>query len=124
MPDADDPRADAGADRGADRGAEIGSEIAKLVAAVQEWARKALPESSIGHGGPECQWCPICQFVNVVRGESPEVGERVAEAGAAVAAAVRALADAAVTRAQREPGERPRPGPRLQRIDLDDGRES
>ena len=116
MPDADDARPDPAT--------EIGSEIAKLVSAVQDWARKALPESSIGHGGPECQWCPICQFVNVVRGESPEVGERVAEAGAAVAAAVRALADAAVSRAQRAPGERPRPAPRVQRIDLDDGREN
>jgi len=111
-------------DARSDRPGDLGVEIGKLVTAVQEWARKALPESSIGHGGPECQWCPICQFVNVVRGESPEVGERVAEAGAALAAAVRALADAAVTRAQREPGERPRPAPRVQHIDLDDARES
>jgi len=116
MSDAEDARPDGAA--------ELGSEIAKVIAAVQEWARKALPESAIGHGGPECQWCPICQFVNVLRGESPELGERVAEAGAAVTAAVRALGDAAVARTQREPGERPRPGPRVQRIDLDDARES
>ena len=111
-------------DDGASPFPDLAAEIAKVVTAVQEWACKALPESSIGHGGPECQWCPICQFVNVVRGESPEVAERVAEAGAAVAAAVRALADAAVSRTQRQPGERPRPTPRVQRIDLDDARES
>jgi len=115
VPDSDDARSDSRPD--------LAAEITKVVTAVQEWARKALPETSIGHGGPECQWCPICQFVNVVRGESPEVGERVAEAGAALAAAVRALADAAVARTQREPGERPRPTPRVQRIDLDDARE-
>jgi len=106
--DADEPRPDSGA------------ELGKLVAAVQEWARKALPDSAIGHGGPECQWCPICQFVNVVRGESPEVAERLAEAGSALAAAVRALADAAVSRAPGEQRERPRPTPRVERIDLDD----
>jgi hypothetical protein len=103
---------------------DLAAEFTKVVGAIQEWARKALPDSAIGHGGPECQWCPICQFVNVVRGESPELGERVAAAGAAVAAAVRSLAEAAVAGAQREPDERPRPAPRVQRIDLDDTRES
>ena len=103
---------------------DLGAEIGRLVAAAQDWARRALPDSAIGHGGPECQWCPICQFVNAVRGESPELGERLTEAGAALAAAVKALADAAVTaaagRAPSEPSERPRPMPRVQRIDLDE----
>ena len=119
MPDDRDP--------GSSPRPDLAAEITKLVGSIQEWARKALPESSIGHG-PECQWCPICQLVNAVRGESPQtaerVGERFAEAGAAVTAAVRALAEAAVTRTQREPGDRPRPSPRVQHIDLDDTRES
>lgn len=108
MPEADDARTD------------VGAEVARLIGAAQEWARKALPDSAIGHGGPECQWCPICQFVNVVRGESPELGERLAEAGAALATALKAVADAAVARTQGESRERPRPAPRVQRIDLDE----
>jgi hypothetical protein len=103
---------------------DLGSEIGTLMGAVQDWARRALPESAIGHGGPECQWCPICQFVNVVRGEHPEVADRVAEAGTAVAAALRAVADAAVARAQGEQRDRPKPSPRVQRINLDDSRET
>jgi hypothetical protein len=96
---------------------DLGAELGRLLAAAQEFARKALPDAAIGHGGPECQWCPICQFVNLVRGESPEVAARLTEAGAALAAAVRALVDAGGTR---PPDERPRPTPRVQRIDLDD----
>jgi hypothetical protein len=109
---------------------DLADEIGKLVGAAQEWARRALPESAIGHGGPDCQWCPICQFANIVRGESPEVAERIAEAGTAIAAALKAVADAAVAKAQggdpaRRPAKRnrPMPPPRVQRIDLDDPRE-
>jgi hypothetical protein len=105
---------------------DLADEIGKLVGAAQEWARRALPESAIGHGGPDCQWCPICQFANILRGESPEVAERIAEAGTAIAAALKAVTDAAVAKAQG--GEtakrsRPMPPPRVQRIDLDDPRE-
>ena len=106
--------------------ADLGEEITKMVAAAQEWARRALPDSAIGHGGPECQWCPICQFANILRGESPEVADRIAEAGTAIAAALKAVTDAAVARASgADPGERrrPRPAPRVERIDLDDPRE-
>jgi hypothetical protein len=35
---------------------DIGEELGKLMATVQELARRALPESAIGLGGPECQW--------------------------------------------------------------------
>jgi hypothetical protein len=105
---------------------DLGEEIGKLVGAAQEWARKALPDSAIGHGGPDCQWCPICQFANIVRGEHPEVTERIAEVGTALAAALKAITDAAVARAQgdRARPERPKPAPRVQRINLDDPRES
>jgi hypothetical protein len=103
---------------------DLGAEIGRLVAAVQEWARRAIPDSAIGHGGPECQWCPICQFVNVVRGEHPEVADRLAEAGSSLAAALKAVTEAAVARTQGEQRGRPKPGPRVERIDLGDPRES
>jgi hypothetical protein len=99
---------------------DVGAELGRLVATLQDWARRALPESVIGHGA-ECQWCPICQFVNVLRGEQPEVADRLTEAGAALAAAVKSLAESAVGKATGDgPRERPRPQPRVQRIDLDD----
>lgn len=106
-----------------DGGSVPGPDLGRLLAAAQEWARRALPESAIGHGGPECQWCPLCQFVNILRGEYPEASERVAEAGTALLAALKAVTDAAVARAQGEPEpprDRPRPAPRVQRIDLDE----
>jgi hypothetical protein len=85
----------------------------KLILAVQDWARETFPAGPDGHSGPECQWCPLCQFAAVLRGEHPEVADRVAEAGAALMSAVQALAQAATSR----PGGAPQP-PRVQRIDL------
>jgi hypothetical protein len=94
----------------------LADEAVRLMGAVQEWARQTFPAGRDGHGGPECEWCPLCQFMAVLRGERPEVTERVAEAGAAVATAFRALLDAAA------PGEAAKPAtPRVQRIDLDLG---
>lgn len=92
-------------------------EAVRLLGAVQEWTRQTFPAGGPdGHGGPECQWCPLCQFMAVLRGERPEVTERVAEAGAALASAVRALVDAAAAGGRAAPTEQ-KPQ-RVQRIDL------
>jgi hypothetical protein len=53
----------------------------------------------------------------VLRGERPEVTERVAEAGAALASAAKALLDAAGTARPGGSASEPQP-PRVQRIDL------
>jgi hypothetical protein len=99
------------------------TEALRLVSSVQDWARRSFPESADGHTGSDCQWCPLCQFVAVLRGERPEVTERVAEAGTAVVAALKSLIDAAST-ATAQPGQPRQPGqsgePRVQRINLDD----
>lgn len=96
------------------------AEALRIVTSVQDWARRSFPDGAAdGHTGPECQWCPLCQFVAVLRGDRPEVTERVAEAGAAVAGALRALLDAGSNRPA-QPGDEA-PGPRVQRIDLDGG---
>jgi hypothetical protein len=92
-------------------------EAMRLLAAMQEWTRQTFPAGRDGHGGPECEWCPLCQFMAVLRGERPEVTERVAEAGAAVASAARALLDAAGSARPGGPAPEPQP-PRVQRIDL------
>lgn len=101
-------------------------EARKLFAVVQQWAQRTMPEPPSGHGGPECQWCPLCQFASILRGEHPEVTERVVEAGTAITGAFRALLDTAARAAppaetahQRGPN-RPKPSPRVQHIRLDD----
>ena len=99
---------------------DLADEIGKLVGAAQEWARRALPESAIGHGGPDCQWCPICQFVAVLRGERPDVTDRMVEAGTALLSAFRAFMDATVPHPEGRAAhdDAPAAPPRVQRIDL------
>jgi hypothetical protein len=116
----------------ADPGEEFGAEASKLMSAVQEWARSALGAHPTGEraAATECvPWCPICQFAGILRGEHPEVAERLAEAGAALAGAMKALSDAALARAQAAQPDgardgRPKPAPRVQHIRLDDPDES
>jgi hypothetical protein len=92
--------------------APLADEAVKLLAAVQDWARQNFPAGPDGHMGAECQWCPLCQFMSVLRGERPEVTARVAEAGTALVSAFRALMDAAAPDAEDEPPAR------VQHIDL------
>jgi hypothetical protein len=116
---------------------ELNSEAAKIVSAVQDWARKAFsaqpgaqPPAERAAGAGECvPWCPICQFAGILRGEHPEVTERLAEAGAALAGAMKVLSEAALARAQagQQDGKdagRPRPAPRVQHIRIDEPDES
>ena len=105
MADTDGPRA------------PLGEEAVRLLGAVQDWARQNFPAGPDGHMGAECQWCPLCQFMSVLRGERPEVTARVAEAGTALASAFQALLEAATPKR-----DEPQP-PRVQRIDLGDASE-
>ncbi|MCW2494378.1 hypothetical protein [Jatrophihabitans sp.] len=104
-------------------------EAVRLFGVVQDWARQTFPAPPSGHGGPECQWCPLCQFASVLRGERPEVTERVAEAGTALMSAVKTFVEAAASAAPSGGAHRggtdgsrsrPRPG-HVERIDLDTG---
>lgn len=96
-------------------------EVSRFLELAQNWVRQAFPTDGHAHdpdrptrfSGPECQWCPICQLLAVVSGERPEVSERLAEAGAALGAALRGLLDAATGPARPPDG-------RVQPIDLDD----
>jgi hypothetical protein len=96
----------------------IGDEAAKLLDAVQDWARRSFGDSAhIATGAPECTWCPVCQLIAVVRGDRPEISDKIADATASVVAALRAMVDAAANPAEETGAAPPRP-PRVQRIDL------
>ena len=89
---------------------------------AQDWAHRGSGAADERHTGSDCQWCPLCQFAAVLRGEHPEVTDRVAEAGTALAGALRALVEAASGATggaqHRQPG--PPPAPRVQKINLTD----
>lgn len=106
---------------------DLGAEVHQLLNAVQDWARRFPEASGDEHARGEClPWCPICQFASLLRGEHPEVTERLTEAAGAIAAAMKALTDAALTRTQagtERPGG-PKPAPRVEHIRLDDPTEN
>ncbi len=103
-----------------DPASSLGDEVARIVGLVQNWARESFPApagrpEADGHThASDCDWCPLCQFAAVLRGERPEVTERVAEAGAAIASAFRSLLDSA----RPAPPSADEGAPRVQRIDL------
>ena len=81
-------------------------EAAKLFGAVADWARGrgegfsdladtlgGLAHEVEGHvatGAEECQWCPVCRGIQVVRSASPEVREHLATAVTSLAQAATA----------------------------------
>jgi hypothetical protein len=104
----------------------LGEEAAKLIAAAQEWFHRTLGDSTtskIATGTAECSWCPVCQLIGALRGERPELTEKLADTQAAVAGLLRALADAANAGVhQHRAGEPNHPNHgRVQKIDLDGG---
>jgi hypothetical protein len=104
---------------------QLAADALRLIGSAQEWARQTFSEVDAQahaerHAGPECQWCPLCQFVAVLRGERPELTEKVAEAGTALLTVLRSALDAAASASpagqhRADPGPR---APRVQRIDL------
>jgi hypothetical protein len=103
----------------------LAEDALRLVSSVQDWAQgwaeRNLGEANGPHVASECQWCPLCQFVAVLRGERPEVTERITEAGTALLAAVRAMAEAAAGAPSAPTGDPgAAPAPRVQKINLGD----
>ncbi|MDP9116201.1 MAG: hypothetical protein M3O28_02840 [Actinomycetota bacterium] len=101
-------------------------EADRLLASVQDWAQRSFPGAPREHIGAECGWCPLCQFVAMLRGERPELTERVTEAASAAVGALRALVDATAEASSHAGQHRHERGPatphphRVERIDLGD----
>lgn len=89
----------------------LSDELARLFGAVSGWARENFPAPSGGISGTTCEWCPVCQFMAVLRGERPELTERVTETGAALLGALRTFAE---SNAPARPRPRPRPRPHIE----------
>jgi len=99
----------------------FGDEAAKLLSAAQEWFGKNLgdPETAkISTGAPECAWCPVCQVISVLRGDRPDITQKLAETQAALAGLFGALAEAV---SSSTPGaHHQHHGTRVQKIQLSD----
>ena len=66
-------------------------EASRLFEAVQEWARRSAQASAhVATGSPECQLCPVCQLISLLRDVRPEVATHLADAASSLAAALRA----------------------------------
>lgn len=51
----------------------IGEEAAKLFEAVQAW----LADVPAGNGSPDCELCPLCHLIAMMRGVRPETVEHL-----------------------------------------------
>jgi hypothetical protein len=94
----------------------VSDEAGRLLDAVQVWARNTFGEGSsarMSTGATECEWCPLCQLVSVLRGDRPEATEKIVAAGTAIMTALRSLLDQPAPPADDS-------HPRVQRIDLSD----
>lgn len=75
----------------------VGDEATRLFAAAQDLLQRGLGSAQTSHiatGAAECTWCPLCQVIAVLRGDRPELSERLAETQTAVAGLLHALTDA------------------------------
>lgn len=90
-------------------------EAAKLFTAMEDWARQraghAFDQEHIATGSPECQYCPVCQGIGLLRHVRPEAVEHLLDATASFVAALRT----AVTTPSNEPTRRTPP---VQHIDI------
>jgi hypothetical protein len=79
----------------------VAEEATRLFAAVENWVRDAtgaaghvFGDQHIATGAAECQLCPLCRLISLLRGTRPEVFEHLTDATVSLLAALRAAADA------------------------------
>jgi len=64
-------------------------EAARLFGAMQDWARSRFDSEHLATGGAECQVCPVCQGIALLRQVKPETAEHLLDAAASFVAAMR-----------------------------------
>jgi uncharacterized protein DUF5304 len=87
----------------ADGVGSVAEEATRLFTAFESWVRDAAggastafaaADSHIATGAAECQLCPVCRLLTLLRGTRPEVFEHLTDATASMLAALRAAVDA------------------------------
>jgi hypothetical protein len=98
----------------ADQPGPLAEEAARLVEAVAQWARTAVGDVSMSGtaDGSECQVCPLCQCLALLRRTQPETFAHLADASASMVAALRTVVERHDHAESRTSG--------VERIDLDD----
>jgi hypothetical protein len=81
----------------------VSEEATRLFAAFESWVKDAAggagtafaaADAHVATGSAECQLCPVCRLIALVRGTRPEVFEHLVDATASMLAAMRAAIDA------------------------------
>jgi hypothetical protein len=90
-------------------------EALKLLTAVQEWARTRFDGEHLATGASECQVCPLCQGIALLRQVKPETAEHLLDAAASFVAAMKSALS------QGHPPSTPAGGPRVTPIDIREG---
>ncbi len=98
-------------DHGSELGPQIGQGLSGLAAHAADAAREV--DGHLDTGAPECEWCPVCRGVHVIRQASPEVRDHLAVAAASLMQAAAGVLAAASR------GSEPKRGDGMERIDLD-----
>jgi hypothetical protein len=96
----------------------LSDEAAKLFAAAHEWLgdRMGKMGERVAMGSTECQLCPVCQLIGLMRAAQPEAVEHLADASLSLLAAFRALLE---THERQWAGHRSdRNSPDVERIDI------
>jgi len=92
----------------------LAEEAARLMEALGEWAKGAAGGLTIpaAGAGPECQVCPLCQLLALLRRTQPDTFAHLADASASMVAALRTVVERHEHAGNRKSG--------VERIDLDD----
>ncbi|MCH1868230.1 hypothetical protein [Nocardioides sp. CFH 31398] len=103
---------------GADGVGDLGEEAARLLGVLAGFTRSV--DEHVATGAPECQWCPVCRAVHVVRSASPEVREHLSTAASSLLQAAASLLASTGAPRDAEPGPGgATPDDGLEHIDLD-----
>ncbi len=103
---------------GPDGVGDLGEEAARLLGVLAGFTRSV--DEHVATGAPECEWCPVCRAVHVVRSASPEVRDHLATAASSLLQAAASLLASAGGAAAQTDGEPPSDDG-LEHIDLDPG---